>query len=342
MFNNYNEVLDNAREVLKGFCDVCPECNGLRCKGKVPGCGAKGSGASFTVCREYLKSVKIKLSAVHEHFEAETGFEAFGHKFDAPIFVAPIGGMKLNYGGVLTEKEFVEAVTKGAFDSGIAAWTGDGPVKEYFETALPMIAGLEGKVIPTVKPWEQGEAIARIEAVRKSGAMAVAMDVDSAALVNLKLQGKAVYTKTEAELKELAEAAQIPFIVKGVMTAEDAVECANAGCCGIVVSSHGGRIMEDNPAPAMMLPEIRRAVGSRMKIFVDGGIRSGADVFKCLALGADAVLVGRPYAIAAHGGRDEGVKMLTEKLIAELKETMLMADTKTLADISTTKLKIVK
>jgi len=126
------------------------------------------------------------------------------------------------------------------------------------------------------------------------------------------------------------------------MTAEDAVECANSGCYGIVVSSHGGRIMEDNPAPAMMLPEIRRAVGSRMKIFVDGGIRSGADVFKCLALGADAVLVGRPYAIAAHGGRDEGVKMLTEKLIAELKETMLMADTKTLADISTTKLKIVK
>ena len=338
MFKNYNEVLENAKKVLEGYCDVCPECNGIRCKGKVPGCGAKGSGASFTVCREYLKSVKIKLSAVHEHFDADTGFEAFGKKFEAPIFIAPIGGMALNYGGIMTEKEYVQAVTKGAFDAGIAAWTGDGPNKEYFETALPMIQGLDGKIIPTVKPWNQAEAIGRIEAVRKSGAMAVAMDIDSAALVNLKLVGKAVYTKTEAELKELADAAQIPFIAKGVMTAEDAIECADAGCYGIVVSTHGGRIMEDNPAPAMMLPEIKKAVGNRIKIFVDGGIRSGADVFKCLALGADAVLVGRPYAIAAHGGKDEGVRLLTEKLVSELKETMLMADAKTLSDISIDKL----
>lgn len=342
MFKNYNEVTENAKKVLAGYCEVCPDCNGIRCKGKVPGCGAKGSGASFTVCREYLKTVKIKLSAVHEHFDADTSFEAFGEEFKAPVFVAPIGGMALNYGGIMSEEEYVKAVTKGAFDAGIAAWTGDGPNKEYFEAALPMIKGLNGRIIPTVKPWEQKEAISRIEAVGSSGAMAVAMDVDSAALVNLRLVGKAVYTKTEEDLRELVQAAQIPFIAKGIMTAEDAVECADAGCYGIVVSSHGGRIMEDNPAPAMMLPEIKEATCGRIKIFVDGGIRSGADVFKCLALGADAVLIGRPYAIAAHGGKDEGVKLLTEKLVAELKETMLMADAKTLSDISTDKLVLLR
>ena len=335
--NNYNEVLANAKEVLAGICNVCPDCNGVACKGKVPGVGAKGSGSSFTVCREFFKSVKIKMDAVHPHFEANTEIELFGQKFQYPFFVAPIGGMALNYGGKLTETEFATSVVNGARAAGTFAFTGDGPNEAYFTDTMPVISSANGIAISTIKPWEQEKCLARIKEIEKAGGMAVAMDVDSASLINLKLQGKPVYTKGLDDLKELVNATKLPLIVKGVMTPEAALRCAEAGCYGIVVSNHGGRVMDDTPAPASMIPEIRFAVGNKLKIFVDGGIRSGNDIFKCLALGADAVLIGRPYAIAAHGGREEGVKLLTEKLGAELKETMLMTDCKDLPSININK-----
>jgi len=93
-------------------------------------------------------------------------------------------------------------------------------------------------------------------------------------------------------------------------------------------------------ADETMLPEIRAAVGDRLKIFVDGGVRSGADVFKCLALGADAVLIGRPYVIAAHGGGTEGVELYTRRIMAELREAMMMTDCRTLSDITEKKIRM--
>ncbi len=141
------------------------------------------------------------------------------------------------------------------------------------------------------------------------------------------------------KMKEITSAAALPFIPKGIMTAASAKRCVEAGCYGIVVSNHGGRVLENSPAPASMLPEIREAVGDSIKIFVDGGVRSGADVFKCLALGADAVLIGRPYGIAAHGGGQEGIRLYTEKIQNELKVTMIMTGCNSLKDITIDKLR---
>jgi len=338
MFKNYNEVVEAAREKLKGICNVCPECNGIACKGKVPGCGAKGSGASFTVCREVLKSIKLNMDAVHPHFEADTKIELFGKSFDYPFFVAPIGGMSLNYKSILTEAEYVRAVVEGSRNAGIFAFTGDGPDETYFTEPLPIIKEFGGVAIPTIKPWEQEKCFSRIKEIEKTGAMAFAMDVDSASLINLKLLGKPVFTKSEEELKELAACTKLPFIVKGILTAKAAEKCAKAGCYGIVVSNHAGRVMEDAPAPISKLLEIRSAVGNELKIFVDGGFRNGADIFKGLALGADAVLLGRPFATAAFGGGSEGVAMLAKKLGAELSETMLMTDAPSIKDITAEKI----
>jgi isopentenyl diphosphate isomerase/L-lactate dehydrogenase-like FMN-dependent dehydrogenase len=107
-----------------------------------------------------------------------------------------------------------------------------------------------------------------------------------------------------------------------------------------VVSNHGGRVIAETPATCEVLPEIRRAAGDRLKIFVDGGIRSGADVFKALALGADAVLIGRPYSVAAFGGGADGVALYTEKIGRELVGAMLMTGCKTLADITPDKVSV--
>lgn len=330
----YSEVLTAAREALSGVCAVCPVCDGKACRGQIPGVGGKGSGRAFTACREFLDGVHIHMDVIHSHFEADTAVELFGREFRYPFFAAPIGGMKLNYGGRLSEEEYVRAVVEGTRAAGTFAWTGDGPDESIFQTTLPFITAAGGMAVPTIKPWAQEKCLARISELEAAGAMAFAMDVDSAALINLKLMGKPVFTKSVPELRELVEASRVPFVVKGVMTPQAALRCAEAGCCGIVVSSHGGRVMEDAPAPASMLREIRKAVGASLKIFVDGGVRTGADVFKCLALGADAVLVGRPYAIAAFGGGAEGMRLLTEKLGAELSETMLMTGCSTLAEIS--------
>ena len=133
---------------------------------------------------------------------------------------------------------------------------------------------------------------------------------------------------------EIAREAGVPFILKGIMTAKGAEKAVQAGVEGIVVSNHGGRVLDDCPATEEMLPEIVEAVAGRAKVFVDGGIRTGGDVFKALALGADAVLVARPYVTAVYGGGAEGVACLTEKLGAELADTMRLCGAAALKDIS--------
>ena len=136
------------------------------------------------------------------------------------------------------------------------------------------------------------------------------------------------------QLQGIAHEAGVPFILKGIRTAKGAEKAVQAGAAGIVVSNHGGRVLDDCAATEEVLPEIVAAVAGRAKVFVDGGIRTGGDVFKALALGADAVLIARPYVTAVYGGGAEGVACLTEKLGAELADTMRLCGAATLADIS--------
>ena len=127
---------------------------------------------------------------------------------------------------------------------------------------------------------------------------------------------------------------EVPFIIKGIMTVKGALKAKEAGAAAIVVSNHGGRVLDQCPATAEVLAEIADAVGNDMKILVDGGIRSGVDIFKALALGADAVLIGRPFVTAVYGGGAEGVAAYTAKLAAELEDTMAMCGAHSLSEIS--------
>lgn len=336
---NYQELLNKAREKMAPNCRVCKECNGLVCKGEIPGTGGKGNGNAFKVCLDFLSSIKINLDTIYENEGQDTSISLFGRKFELPFFAAPIGGMNLNYNGSISETEYIEAIVNGTLSGGGAAFTGDGPQDSLYLDSLPIIKAAGGIAVPTIKPWKNDKALEKIKMAEEAGAMAIAMDIDSAGLINLALAGKPVSAKSVEELKELADSTKTPFIVKGVMTAKGALKALKAGAYGIVVSSHGGRVLADAPATCSLLPEIREAVGDKLKIFVDGGIRSGADVFKAIALGADAVLIGRPYVIAAFGGGAEGVKLYTEKIAAELRETMIMTGCKNLSDITIDKIR---
>ena len=338
---NIQEVWEKAREVMGPKCRVCPECNGKACRGEIPGSGGIGSGRSFTVCREYLSRVKVMMNLVYEPGEPDTSVELFGRRFAMPIFMAPIGGMDSNYNGYMTDSDFANMSIRGMVESGSLAFTPDGFYDSLFELQLPIIKEVGGCAVPTIKPWEMEKLIRKIRQAEKADALAIACDIDSCGNILLKKAGKPVYPMSQVTMARIVQSTELPFIPKGIMTAEAAVHCADAGCYGIVVSTHGGRVIEDAPAPCSMLPEIREAVGRRIRIFVDGGIRSGMDVFKCLALGADAVLIGRPYAIAAHGGGQEGVVLYSQKLLQELRDVMVMTGCKSLSDITLNKIRII-
>ena len=123
-------------------------------------------------------------------------------------------------------------------------------------------------------------------------------------------------------------------MVKGVITAEDAIEAVKAGADGIMVSNHGGRAL-DGALPAIdALPEVVKAVGDKVPIFLDGGIRRGTDVVKALALGATAVGIGRPVFYALAVGGEDAVVHLLEMLRKETEAAMAICGCRTVADIS--------
>ena len=136
-----------------------------------------------------------------------------------------------------------------------------------------------------------------------------------------------------SDLSWIREHAPVPVLVKGIMTGEDARIAVEEGADGIVVSNHGARQLDSVPAPITVLPEVLEAVGGRIPVLVDGGFRRGTDVFKALALGADAVLVARPVCWGLAVAGEQGVADVLKILRDELENTMSLAGAKSLRDI---------
>jgi NAD(P)H-dependent flavin oxidoreductase YrpB (nitropropane dioxygenase family) len=229
--------------------------------------------------------------------------------------------------------QYNDILVRACANAGIAAMTGDGMFPEVVEAASVAIKNCNGYGIPTIKPWDVNTLRDKFALVEKSCCSVVAMDIDAAGLPFLQNMNPPAGAKSVAELAKIVKMAGKPFIVKGIMTVAGAVKAREAGAAGIIVSNHGGRVLDQCPATAEVLPEIAEAVPD-MTILVDGGIRSGVDVFKAIALGADGVVIARPYVTAVYGGADEGVKLLTDKLGAELADTMKMCGAASLADIN--------
>lgn len=250
------------------------------------------------------------------------------------FFAGPVGAVGLHYGDCLDDVRYNDILVSACAKYGIAAFTGDGLDSNVMVAATKAIGKTDGIGIPTVKPWNIDTVAEKMKMVQESKAFAVAMDVDAAGLPFLKNMEPPAGSKTVEELGEIAKIAGIPFIVKGVMTVRGALKAKEAGASAIVVSNHGGRVLDQCPATAEVLEEIARAVGDSMKIFVDGGIRSGVDVFKALALGADAVIIARPFVTAVYGGAEEGVKSYIDKIGTELEDTMKMCGVTSLKEIT--------
>ena len=332
---NFNEVLENARGCIGAYCKACTICNGRACRNQIPGPGAKGAGD--TAIRNYDKwqEIRVNMDTICENVEPDTGLELFGKHFRFPFFAGPVGAVNLHYSDKYNDAAYNDILVRACMENGITAFTGDGVNPAVMEAACKAVSACDGMGIPTVKPWNMETIAEKMALCRESGCFAVAMDIDAAGLPFLKNMTPPAGSKTTAELSEIAKMVGVPFIVKGVMTVRGALKAKAAGAAGIVVSNHGGRVLDQCPATAEVLSDIAAALkGSGMKIFVDGGIRSGVDVFKAIAMGADAVIIARPFVSAVYGGEDEGVKAYIEKIGAELKDTMAMCGAKDLASIT--------
>lgn len=329
----YQEVIQQARGQM-GPCKACPVCDGKGCRGTIPGPGAKGIGD--TAIRNYnaWQTVRVNMDTLCPAGTPDTRCTLLGQQFALPVFAGPVGAVQLHYGKKYDDIGYNDILVPACRDAGILAFTGDGADPAVMVAACGAVKHCGGFGVPTVKPWDAATIADKMALVRDARALAVAMDIDAAGLPFLKNHIPPAGSKSVAELREIIEAAGVPFIVKGVMTVRGAEKAIEAGAAGIVVSNHGGRVLDGTPATAEVLPEIAQAVHGRAMVLVDGGIRSGLDVFRALALGADAVLIARPFVTAVYGAGAEGVRAYVNQLQSELADAMAMCGAHTLAEIS--------
>lgn len=331
---NYNEILASARDQIGPYCKACPVCNGRACGNIMPGPGSKVPGN--TAARNYDKwqEIFVNMDTLCPNEDIDTSFELFGKKFSAPIFIAPLGALPMHYGDKHNDITYNRILVPAAANYGICALTGDGVDPAVMQNAAKDMAAIGGIGIPTIKPWNKEFVFEKLDILNELGIFAAAMDVDGAGLPFLKAMNPNAGSKSVDEMRDIINYAKMPFMIKGIMTPKGALKAVEAGADAIVVSNHGGRVQGNVPSTAEVLPEIVDAVKGQIKIFVDGGIRSGVDVFKAIAMGADAVLIGRPVVPFIYAAGEEGFRVYMDKIVKELRDTMAMCGTPTLADIS--------
>lgn len=328
------QILQKSRENMNDLCKSCPVCNGRACRNTIPGPGAKGSGAVAIRNYDAWKNIHLVMDTICENTPVSTQTELFGHIFRLPVFAGPVGAVSMHYGDAYVDQTYNKVLVKACKDAGIMAFTGDGMDDQIMIGAAQNIKENDGIGVPAIKPWTKEMVVEKLKLAKEAGALAIAMDIDAAGLPFLKGFVPPAGRKNVEELKEIVQEIDVPFIVKGILSVKGALKAKESGASCIVVSNHGGRVLDDTPATADVLEEIVQAVGKDMTILVDGGIRSGQDIFKALALGADGVLIARPFVNMIYGAQEEGVKALVDQLEQELIDTMEMCGASTIQEIT--------
>ncbi|WP_031388782.1 alpha-hydroxy-acid oxidizing protein [Desulfonatronum thiodismutans] len=327
------EIHAKARTLMKGYCRVCPVCDGRVCAGEVPGMGGLGTGSSFKDNIRALAEIQFNMRCLHDVVTPDLSVSLLGFDLSLPVLAAPIGGVSFNMGGGMPEDEYILAKLTACVEAGTVGCTGDGVPDFIHESGFAAVKALDGKGIPFIKPWEDQELFTKLDKALGAGAEVVGVDVDAAGLVTLRKMGRPVAPKPVSELAAVIRRTKAKFVVKGVMTPDEAKLCVDAGAAGIVVSNHGGRVLDGTPGTARVLREVADAVRGQIAVLADGGVRSGADVLRMLALGADAVMIGRPFSVAVLGGGKEGAAQYLEKIRQELTQCMVLTGTASVREV---------
>ena len=331
---DYNQLLMEARKNIGPNCKACPVCNGLACGNTMPGPGSKAPGNGAHDNWKAWQQIKLDMDCIAPAGAVDTSLEFLGRKMDFPLITGPIGSIKWQYNPESDVRDFNRDVAAAAQKLGFAGAFGDGIEAGVYPDSLKHSSDFGGVSIPIINPCSDHEIMEKITLANEAGTFAVGVVIDSAGLPHLRQKDITAGTKTIEQLRKLRACSNVPFIIKGVMSAKTAVKAVEAGADAIIVSNHGGRVLPFSPATAEVLPEIVEAVKGKTKIIVDGGIRSGIDVFRALALGADAVMICRPILVSWYGAGQEGVELYVNKLKEELSDVMYMCGARKLSDIT--------
>jgi lactate 2-monooxygenase len=322
--------------------------------------GGAGAEATMRANREAFERRRLRPRMLGAHTERDISVEVLGTGSPFPFFLGPVGVLSIAHpDGELAPARaaaaagvpFVLSTAASHSIEEIADAMGDAPrwFQLYWVSNRDVVASLVRRaeaagysaLVVTLDtlilgwrprdlrnaylPFRSGEGIAQFTsdpvfrellAVPPEEDPLVAAGTMLAMFPNLALQWD--------DLTWLRELTSLPVLVKGVLTADDAVRAVSAGVDGIIVSNHGGRQVDGAVAALDALVEVRAALGPEATLMMDGGIRGGADIVKAMALGASAVLVGRPYVYALAVGGEEGVAASILQLAAETDLTLAL------------------
>lgn len=285
----------------------------------------KNPASAKETTRAYFDSLQLEMRLMGS-VVPDTGFELYGKKFKTPIMTAAlshIGTYNPDMPNGMVE------YGDGAAKAGAVHWIGMGSNEEF-----EAVVNTGAPTIRIIKPYKDEDKIYdMIKCAEDNGALAVGMDIDHMFGLNGEADicaGEQMEIKSIQCLKKYVESTKLPFVIKGVLSVSDAIKCAEIGVRGIVVSHHGGRLNYAVP-PLYVLPDIVKAVGDKMPVFVDCGICSGMDAYKALALGATAVSVGGHLIPYIRKGGD-GVAARINEMTDELKGIMAYTGVKDMSD----------
>lgn len=279
---------------------------------------------SNQITRDYFDSLLLEMRHIDGR-KADTSIQLFGENFEMPIATAALSHLDG------TTENGMAKMAEGAKLAGALCFSGMGE-----EAEIKAMCETGAKVIKMVKPHsDNAKVLAKMKEAEDAGAFGLGMDIDHAFSGNGDYDnvcGLPMKPKSMDELKSFANATKLPFIIKGILSESDARKALEIGAAGIIVSHHHG-IMNYAIPPLMILPKIVEVIGGRIPIFVDCGVESGMDVYKALALGADAVCVGRAIMPPLKDSGAEGVRDKMIEMNNELKATMQRTGVPSLADM---------
>lgn len=292
-------------------------------KGMIPVTSGKADDANVHN-RVYLDKITVEMRII-DAVKPDLTTELFGHKYDSPLELAAVS--HLNKVLSNSRRKPMQEKARAAKNANLLNWIGMESDEEYAE-----IVKEGADTVRIVKPFADHERIIReLQYAEKLGAVAVGMDIDHVPGEDGNydvVDGIPLGPITFANLQKYAHATNLPFVAKGILSVQDAMKARDAGACAIVVSHHHGRLPFGVP-PLKVLPEIKQALkGSGITIFADGSLMSGYDAYKALALGADAVLIGRGILSELLKDGQDATEDKIKKLNQELSQMMLYTGVK--------------
>ena len=279
------------------------------------------------ITARYMDSILIKERLI-DSVLADTKTELFGTVFSSPVMTPAFSHLKEFGGRKLTGLEEYSIAAKNMNILNFVGMMENDMFKRILDAGA--------KTVRIVKPYADNEKVKdQMKFAEDNGAFGIGMDIDhifGSEGMDV-VVGELMGVQTSDMIRSYIESTKLPFVIKGVLSEEEAVKCADLGASAIIVSHHHGRLPYAVP-PMMILPSIKKALEGRdVKIIVDCGISSGADVYKCLALGADAAAVGRSMLPSLEEGGVEGMEKFLASVNNELRYIMSFTGFKTVDSI---------